>query len=172
MRRQRFLLTNPGNLAPIRLLSKLFDDLTARQGLVDRNKGLSAGLAFAHRDPKEVDMRSVHKFCALITICAAAGAAAQARAGVISPPTKETISGPSLVQQAHYRHWHHYHWRGHHHWAHHWRHGHWAYYPRYRAYGYYPWRNPAGAVAGAAVGLATAPIWALGGWGYPYYWYP
>jgi hypothetical protein len=54
-----------------------------------------------------------------------------------------------------------------------------AYYPRWR-YSYYPgWRyryggyggyyNPAAAVAGAAVGLATSPLWGFGG-GYPYYW--
>ncbi len=82
----------------------------------------------------------------------------------------ETIAGPSIVEKVHYRYWHH-----HHYWRHHWHYGYWrpyrhyryVYYPRY--YGYYGY-NPAGALAGAAVGLATAPLWALGGWGYPYYW--
>jgi hypothetical protein len=44
-----------------------------------------------------------------------------------------------------------------------------GYYRPYR-YGYYrPWYNPAASVAGAAVGLATSPLWGFGG-GYPYYW--
>ena len=137
-------------------------------------------------------MRSIAKFCAVTAVCAVAGLAStvQSRAGVMSIARGEAINGSSLVENVHWRGhwgWRHAHWRGHHWgWRHaHWRHHHWryAYWPRhywyrhaywrhhrYGYYGYYPWFNPAGALAGAAVGLATAPLWAFGG--YPYYGYP
>ncbi len=130
-------------------------------------------------DHEEVDMRSVTTSYAL-TACLVAGFAfstTQARAGVMSTSRSETVAGPSIVEEVHYRYWHrHHYWHRHYgHWRPH-RYYRYAYYPRYyypRYYGYYGY-NPAGALAGAAVGLATAPLWALGGlgwgWGYPYYW--
>lgn len=109
-------------------------------------------------------MRGSIKTCTLAAACVVAGVAQpapQAQAGVMSIPRAEIIGTSSSLEQVHYRRWRHHHY--HHHY---WRHRHYRY---YRHYGYYPWYNPAGAVAGAAVGLATAPFWALGGWGYPYY---
>lgn len=129
-------------------------------------------------------MRNIVKSIALTAIFATAATVAQpsdTQAGVINVVPKETISQPSSIEQVHYRrhhhHWRHHHWR-HHHWRHHhWRHAHYrhhwrhryyryGYYPRYYYPGYYPWYNPAGALAGAAVGLATAPFWALTGPGW------
>ncbi len=125
-------------------------------------------------------MRSVTTSCAL-TACLVAGlgfSTTQAHAGIMSVPKSDVIASPSIVEKVHYRYWH-----PHHYWHRHWHYGHWrpyrhyryVYYPRYYypSYGYYGY-NPAGALAGTAVGLATAPLWALGGWGwgwgYPYYW--
>lgn len=89
---------------------------------------------------------------AAVAIAAPVGA----EAGVMSISDRATISPDSPLEQVHYRRYHHHH---------HWRHAHW----RHRHYGYgYPYYNPAGAVAGAAVGLATAPAWAL--LGGPYWW--
>lgn len=109
-----------------------------------------------------------------------------ANAGVMTLPNRATISPDSPLEQIHYRYHHHHHWR-HAHYHHHWRYAHWhrhwhyaryhrhyAYYPpRYGYYGYYPrygyyGYNPAGALAGAAVSLGTAPLWAL--FGGPYWW--
>jgi hypothetical protein len=108
-------------------------------------------------------MRGLARTTALTAFMVAGltGSAFQAQAGVMSIPTKEVISAPSSLEQVHYRYWHHHH---------HWRHAYWRHHRYYRYYGYYPYYNPAGALAGAAVGLATAPLWAFGGWGYPYYW--
>ncbi|KAF2989189.1 hypothetical protein MJC1_03659 [Methylocystis sp. MJC1] len=112
-------------------------------------------------------MRGLAKTCTLAAACIVAGVAGpapQARAGVMSIPRAEIVGATSSVEQVHYRYWrHHYYHR-------HWRYGYWRPYRHYRYYGYYPAYNPAGALAGAAVGLATAPLWALGGWGSPYYW--
>lgn len=108
-------------------------------------------------------MRKIAKACALGIICGTAafvGSINQSDAGVMSVAGKETLTLSSPIESVHYRRWHHRHYRRHAYW----RHRHY--------YGYYPWFNPAGAVAGAAVGLATAPFWALGGYygyGYPYY---
>ncbi len=81
------------------------------------------------------------------------------QAAVTSVPTKAVISPTTSVEQVYHRHYYH----------------HYGYYHRryyrphyYGHYGYYPYYNPAGAVTGAAVGLATAPFWAL--FGGPYYW--
>ncbi len=95
---------------------------------------------------------------ALCTVASLSASTTQTQAGMMNIPSRATITGPSLVENIHY-------WRHHHYWRH--RHYRYVYYPRY--YGYYGY-NPVGALAGAAVGLATAPLWALGGWGYPYYW--
>ena len=120
-------------------------------------------------------MRGLTKTCTLAAACVVAGLvqpAPQARAGVMSIPRAEIIGPSSSLEQVHYRYWrhhHHHYWRHHHH-HHYWRHGYWRPYRYHRYYGYYPAYNPVGALAGAAVGLATAPFWALGGgWGYPYY---
>lgn len=103
----------------------------------------------------------------LLAACVAAGLAVSAPSASAAPMPiagKELIAGSSAVQQVHYRYYHH-----HHYWRHHYRHHrHWGYW-RHRHY-YYGYYNPGAAVAGAAVGLMTAPLWALGGWGYsPYY---
>jgi len=111
---------------------------------------------------------------------------------------KSTVETQSAVDQVHWRRWcyphrrHVWHYGWHRHHAHFWpyryvyynpwrwgyryvsynpwRWGYrYSYYPRYR-YGYYPYGwNPGAAVAGAALGLASAPLWGLSG-GYPYYW--
>lgn len=111
-------------------------------------------------------MRGLTKTCTLAAACVVAGLAQpapQARAGVMSIPRAEIIGPSSSLEQVHYRYWHRYH-------HHYWRHSYWRPHRYYRYYGYYPAYNPVGALAGAAVGLATAPLWALGGgWGYPYY---
>lgn len=108
-------------------------------------------------------MRTIANLCSLTAVCVVAGLCGStipSHAGVMSIASKETISGSSLVEKAHYGHSY----------RHHWRYGYWRPHRHYQYYGYYPWYNPAGAVAGAAVGLATAPLWAFGG--YPYYGYP
>ena len=132
-------------------------------------------------------MRNFIKFGALTASCAAVAIMApttDASAGVMSVAGKTTIAQSSLIDQVHYRRYCH---RHHGHWHYGWHYGYyrhygyhpWRYrygwYPRYR-YSYYPyggygygWYNPAGAVAGAALGLASTPLWGLGG-GYPYYW--
>jgi hypothetical protein len=124
-------------------------------------------------------MPNVLKFGALTAACAAAAMlvpSTEASAGVMSVAGKETVSQSSLVDQVHWRRYCHRHWR--YGWHYGW-HRHYVYYPAWRyRYVYYPWRyrysyypyyyNPGAAVAGAAVGLATAPLWGWGG--YPYYW--
>lgn len=128
-------------------------------------------------------MRNIVKSVALGAICATAAIAMEAgdaQAGVINVVPKAVIDQSAPIEQVHYRH---HHWRHHHHWrpvyygrhVHYygrpWRHRHYryVYYPRRYYYpAYYPWFNPAGAIAGAAVGLATAPFWALAG--APYWW--
>lgn len=125
-------------------------------------------------------MRKIAKVWALGILCGTAAIAVsinQSEAGVMSVASKEVLGQSSPVETVHYRRWsHHHYWRhahwGHHYWHHaYWRHHHWHHaYWRHHHYAYYPYYNPAGAVAGAAVGLATAPLWALGGYyGYPYY---
>lgn len=123
------------------------------------------------RELSEDIMRSILNSVASSAICASAVIMVQpstAQAGVMNIVPKAAISQPAPIDQVHY--WGYYHWRHRHHWhhAHYWRpwryrHYHYAYYPRYYYPGYYPWFNPAGAIAGAAVGLATAPFWALTG---------
>lgn len=112
-------------------------------------------------------MRRTAYTSAITAVCIVAGlsgSTTQTCAGVINLPSRETITGPSPVENVHYRNWRH-----HRHYGY-WRHRHYRYVYYYPRYGYYGF-NPVGALAGAAVGLATAPLWALGGgWGYPYYW--
>jgi hypothetical protein len=119
-------------------------------------------------------MGKIAKICALGVVCGTVAMGAsinQSAAGVMSIPSKEALSQSSPIESVHYRRWRHHHYYHHANWRHrhHWRHAHWRH-RHYRHYGYYPWHNPAGALAGAVVGLATAPFWALGGYyGYPYY---
>ena len=92
-----------------------------------------------------------------LTVTASAGPMSVASSNVIAPPQIRT-------EPAAYRHRHHYRHYGYHHRYYH------GYYRRY-----YGW-NPAAAIAGAALGLATLPFaLATGGWpyyyGYPYYYY-
>jgi hypothetical protein len=101
---------------------------------------------------------------------------ATASAGPMTVPSAQIISPPIQIEQAHYYYRHryrHYGWhRGWHYgWYHH-RYRHYGWY-HHRYHRYYGW-NPAAAVVGGAVGLATLPFaLATGGWpyyyGYPYY---
>ncbi|TLG71875.1 hypothetical protein [Methylocystis sp. B8] len=110
-------------------------------------------------------MRKIARAYALGIICGAAALGSsvnQSDAGVMSIAGKEPLSLSSPLESVHYRCCR---------YRHYWRHAYWRH-RHYRYYGYYPWYNPAGAIAGAAVGLATAPFWALGGYygyGYRYY---
>jgi hypothetical protein len=137
-------------------------------------------LLFAHSLLWEVNMRSSLKFGALSAAFIAAAVMAptdKASAGVMSIAGKSTVEQSSAIDQVHWRRVCH---------RHHWRHARWAcgscgyaWYPRYR-YSYYPWRyryssyypygygygsyggygyNAGAAVAGTALGLATAPLW-------------
>jgi hypothetical protein len=117
----------------------------------------------------------------LLAACVVAGLAVSATPASAAPmpiASKEIVASSSPLQQVHYyrhyyRHPHYYHhrhyWR-HHHYRHYgWRHHYYRHYG-WRHHYYYGYYNPGAAVAGAAVGLMTAPLWALGGWGYsPYY---
>jgi hypothetical protein len=137
-------------------------------------------------------MRSSVKLGALSAAMVAAALLAptgNASAGVMSIAGKSTVETQSTVDQVHWRRWCNPH--RHHVWHYGWhRHNRFVFVPRYR-YVYYPyyrsayypyrWRsrysyypygygwNPGAAVAGAALGLASAPLWGLSG-GYPYYW--
>jgi hypothetical protein len=94
---------------------------------------------------------------------------ATASAGPMSVASSQVVTPPIPIEQVHYYYRHHY--------------RHYGWYPhRYRHYGwrhhryyhrYYGW-NPAAAVAGTALGLATVPFaLATGGYYgyYPYYGY-
>jgi hypothetical protein len=97
------------------------------------------------------------------------GLAGTASAGPMSVASPQTVKPQAQIEQIAYR-YHHRHYR-HYGWHRGWHYG-WY---RHRYYHrYYGW-NPAAAVAGAAVGLATLPFAVASGWpyyGYPYYTYP
>jgi hypothetical protein len=76
---------------------------------------------------------------------------ATASAGPMSVASSQVVTPSMPIEQAHYYYRHHY---RHHGWYHH----------RYRHYGW----NPAAAVAGTALGLATLPFAVAGGY-YGYY---
>lgn len=91
---------------------------------------------------------------------------ATASAGPMSVASSQVVTPPLAVEQVHYYR-HHY---RHHGWYHH-RHYGWHHHRYYHRYGW----NPAAAVAGTALGLATLPFALAGGgyyYGYPYYGYP
>jgi hypothetical protein len=92
-------------------------------------------------------------------LLALSGTASAAPLSVASPQTvKPQAQIEQIAYRYHHRHYRHYGWYRH------------RYYHRY-----YGW-NPAAAVAGTAVGLATLPFAVATGWpyypyyGYPYYW--
>ncbi|MBI1868620.1 MAG: hypothetical protein HYS06_10075 [Methylocystis sp.] len=105
-------------------------------------------------------MRSTIKSSAAWALCAAMAVTAlpsETLAGPTGVSNSAVVSLSSPVETVHY-------YRHYRYWRH--RHHHYGYgYGPYYGYGY----NPAGAILGAAAGLATAPLW--GGWGYPYYGY-
>lgn len=104
--------------------------------------------------------------------------ASTAWAGPMPVASSQVVTPPAQIEQIHYR-YHRYHrYYRHYGW---YRGGHYGWYRHRYHYGwrrhryYYGW-NPAAAVAGAAIGLATFPFaLATGGWpyyyGYPYYYY-
>ena len=95
---------------------------------------------------------------------------ATASAGPMSVTSSQVITPPIPIEQVRYYYRHHY---RHHYWHYGWHRG-WyrhRYHYGWRYHRYYGW-NPAAAVVGGAVGLATLPFAAAtGGWPY-YYGYP
>jgi hypothetical protein len=125
----------------------------------------------------EVGMLKVTYISALAAGCLVAGLTGsipEAKAGVMPAPSQGALGASTPVENVYHRYWRHHHygrygyWRHRHYYRHY---GYWRHHHYYRHYGYY--YNPAGALAGAAVGLATAPLWAFGGWpgwgGYPFW---
>lgn len=112
----------------------------------------------------------------VVSSAALLGLTATASAGPMSVASPGVITSPNTqIQQVAYHYRHHYrHYVWHRGWHYGWyrtRYHHYA----WRHHRYYAW-NPAAAVVGGAVGLATLPFAVATGWpyyyGYPYYGYP
>ena len=103
----------------------------------------------------------------LFSVAALLALTGVASAGPMSVASPQTVKPQTQIEQIAYR-YHHRYYR-HYGWIH-YRHYGW-YRPRYY-HRYYGW-NPAAAIVGGAVGLATLPFAVATGWpyyGYPYYW--
>jgi hypothetical protein len=112
------------------------------------------------RQETEIRMHKLSRLglAAAACIATAAFTAVPSQAGVMNVAPKATVSPGLSVDTVHYRHYYRRHY-GHYYHHHYYRH----------RYGYYryPYYNPAGALAGTAVGLATAPVFGL--FGGPYW---
>jgi hypothetical protein len=113
------------------------------------------------------------KKVSLVSGAAFLAAVGTASAGPMTVASPQVVTPPTQAEQIHYKYRHHYrHYGWHRGWHYGW-HRH-KYHYGWRHHRYYGW-NPATAVAGTALGLATLPFaLATGGWpyyGYPYYYY-
>jgi hypothetical protein len=108
------------------------------------------------------------KKVSLVSGAAFLAAVGTASAGPMTVASSQVVTPPTQAEQIHYKYRHHYrHYGWHRGWHYGW-HRH-RYHYGWRHHRYYGW-NPAAAVAGTALGLATLPFaLATGGW--PYYGY-